>query len=560
MSYLVLARKYRPQTFEEVVGQEHVTKTLCHSIAANRVAHAILFSGPRGTGKTTVARILAKAMNCEKGPTPIPCNTCRSCREITADSAADVFEIDGASNNSVDQIRELRDNIVFMPNTGRYKIYIIDEVHMLSVSAFNALLKTLEEPPAHVLFMFATTEIRKIPITILSRCQRHDLRRIDHGAIAAYLETVCEQEGMKVDPESLALIARQADGSMRDALSLLDQVMAGSKGSVTPEFVLDVIGSVDRATLFGLCDALLSADVRRMMSLVADIYKNGQDLGRVYIDLLAYLRDLTVIKLSKAPDNLVDRPQAEIDEMARQVDQVSRDHLAQVFEGLYREEVMVRLSPHPRMAMEMVLLKLAQTQPVLPIDALIEKLDQLKNSLKQGSTPDSVKQQTNEPDPAVPLTNDDRPLAQNSLQRMKPENLSETKDEKHSAPEQLWEHICQQIEEKAPALAASLAGSQLTVEDENRLSIELNGGDFNLEMVSRKKNRARIEQLLNEAYGPRAIITIRAGSTTEKKNKINRKQAGNLQKKALEHPIVNDAIEIFKGKVEKVNIIQEDDQ
>ena len=211
MSYLVLARKYRPQTFEEVIGQDHITRTLANAISSDRVAHAILFSGPRGTGKTTVARILAKTMNCKKGPAPIPCNECRSCKEITSGRAVDVYEIDGASNNSVDQIRELRENVRYMPAHSLYKIYIIDEVHMLSKSAFNALLKTLEEPPSHVMFIFATTEPNKIPITILSRCQRHDFRRISLESISKHMSLLCSKEGKDIKNESLELIAREAD-------------------------------------------------------------------------------------------------------------------------------------------------------------------------------------------------------------------------------------------------------------------------------------------------------------------------------------------------------------
>ena len=291
MSYLVLARKYRPQTFDQVIEQAHITRTLTNAISSGRVAHAILFSGPRGTGKTTVARILAKAMNCNEGPTPEPCNVCRSCNEITAGHAIDVFEIDGASNNSVDQIRELRGNIKYMPAHSPNKIYIIDEVHMLSSAAFNALLKTLEEPPSHVMFMFATTEPHKIPITILSRCQRYDFRRISLDSISTYMASLCRQEGFEVAEESLGLIAREAGGSMRDALSLLDQIMTGTQGLMTHEQVLDILGVIDRKILFDLSDSILKADIHAVLDLLDDIYDRGHDMKKLYADNLGAFQE-----------------------------------------------------------------------------------------------------------------------------------------------------------------------------------------------------------------------------------------------------------------------------
>ena len=260
MSYLVLARKYRPQTFEEVIDQDHVNRTLINAIASDRVAHAVLFAGPRGTGKTTVARILAKAMNCHRGPAATPCNRCRSCNDITAGSAVDVFEIDGASNNSVDQVRELRDNVKYMPAQSAYKIYIIDEVHMLSIPAFNALLKTLEEPPAHIKFFFATTEPNKIPITILSRCQRHDFKRIKIESMTTHMQAICEKENFRISPENLAIIARETGGSMRDALSLLDQVITCADGPVDDKQVMDLLGIIDRQMIFEMAAAIFGGD------------------------------------------------------------------------------------------------------------------------------------------------------------------------------------------------------------------------------------------------------------------------------------------------------------
>ncbi|MGD8449061.1 MAG: DNA polymerase III subunit gamma/tau, partial [Desulfobacterales bacterium] len=368
MSYLVLARKYRPQTFDQVIKQDHVTRTLTNAISAGRVAHAILFSGPRGTGKTTVARILAKAMNCKDGPVPVPCNECKSCRDITAGSAVDVFEIDGASNNSVDQIRELRENVKYMPAYSLYKIYIIDEVHMLSIAAFNALLKTLEEPPPHVMFIFATTEPRKIPITILSRCQRHDFRRIDVESISKHMEELCAKEGVEIAVDSLGLIAREAGGSMRDGLSLLDHVMSCTRGAITREHVLDILGVIDRKIIFSISEAILRGETPDVLNILSEIYNAGHDMKKLYADLIEHFRNLLVVKMVKKIDHLVDIPSHEINEMRDQVKKVSRTFLNQILDLLFKEEASILNSTQPRLAIEMVFIKMFQMKPALPID------------------------------------------------------------------------------------------------------------------------------------------------------------------------------------------------
>ncbi|MBW2593406.1 MAG: DNA polymerase III subunit gamma/tau, partial [Deltaproteobacteria bacterium] len=378
MAYLVLARKYRPQTFDEVVGQAHVTRTLTNAITAGRVAHAILFTGPRGTGKTTIARILAKAMNCNRGSSPVPCNACRSCREITGGNAVDVFEIDGASNNSVDQVRELRGNVKYMPAHSAYKIYIIDEVHMLSIAAFNALLKTLEEPPPHVMFFFATTEPHKIPITILSRCQRYDLRRIDIESITGHLSELCDKEQINIPVESLELIAREAGGSMRDAMSLLDQIMSCTQGAIEPDRIADILGVIDRMVIFDLSAAVLSADLPKALDIIDDVYEHGHDLKRLYADLTEHFRNLLVVKWGRRVEKLVDLPAHEIELMTRQVKDTSGTYLSQIFDLFFQEEASIRFAPQPKLALEMIFMRMLLVKPALPIDVLIEKLDHLK--------------------------------------------------------------------------------------------------------------------------------------------------------------------------------------
>ena len=371
MSYLVLARKYRPQTFYDVIGQEHVTRTLTNSILAGRVAHGVLFSGPRGTGKTTVARILAKAMNCLNGQTPAPCNICRSCTEITLGNSVDVLEIDGASNNGVENVRDLRDNVKYKPAYSSYKIYIIDEVHMLSTQAFNALLKTLEEPPPHVMFIFATTEPHKIPVTILSRCQRHDFKRISLDSIVNRMALICEKEGVNIVSDSLFLIARTSGGSMRDALSLLDLVISCSEGPVTNENIFDILGIIDRRALFTISEAILSSDFPVLLDLLDGLYNNGHNIKELYYDIVEHFRNLLVVKMVKKVNNLISLPQHEIVMMSEQVKNISATTLNQVFDVLYKEEPSVRLSPNPKLCLEMVFLKMFQIKPALPIDVLI---------------------------------------------------------------------------------------------------------------------------------------------------------------------------------------------
>lgn len=468
MSYLVLARKYRPQTFHDVVRQEHVTRTLQNAISAKRLAHAILFSGPRGTGKTTIARILAKAMNCAEGPAPTPCNVCRSCKEITSGNAADVFEIDGASNNGVDHIRELRTNIRYMPSHSRYKIYIIDEVHMLSTAAFNALLKTLEEPPAHILFFFATTEPHKIPITILSRCQRHDLRRIDLDDICNHMDALCKKENVEIAGESLGLIARESGGSMRDALSLLDQVMSGSPEGISHEQILDILGVVDRKILFELSAALIQGDMDAVLDIIRELYDHGHNLKEFYFSLAEHFRNLLLVRMGTKTENLVDVPAHETALMASQVGQVSELWLSQVLDAVCKEENTMRYSALPRLTLEMIFIRLFQIRPALPIDMLIEKLDLLRKGVCEESAdftpvrplPAQVREKVSSPGQKI-SDSADKKREISSL----PEAVSEKKPEAEKAAYRKQEEQTQTAQETA-------APAEISDSSEEKLSVE----------------------------------------------------------------------------------------
>ena len=360
MDYQVSARKYRPGTFEDVVGQGHVVQTLVNAVTTGRIAHAFLFSGTRGVGKTTVARILAKALNCERGPSGSPCNSCPNCTEITQGTSIDVIEIDGASNTSVDDIREVRENVKFAPFRGRYRVYIIDEVHMLSNSAFNALLKTLEEPPAHVIFVFATTEIHKIPATILSRCQHYNFRRIARPEIIERLRHVAEQEGLAVEDRSLAALARACEGSLRDALSLLDQAVAFGGKVVQHADLETLLGSVPQELVHAMISALVAQDSPAAVRVIADLLDQGHDLRAYCGEVVEYVRNLLVAAVVASPQELrglMEVSDDELDRIRTSSKRFTPEQLQELFRIFSQAEDGLRLSAHPRFVLEVAALR-----------------------------------------------------------------------------------------------------------------------------------------------------------------------------------------------------------
>jgi DNA polymerase-3 subunit gamma/tau len=381
MDYQVLARRCRPQTFEDVIGQEQAVRTLQNAIRYERIAHAFIFSGPRGVGKTSVARILAKALNCETGPTQTPCNACGNCREITAGIAMDVREIDGASNRGIDEIRELRENLKFLPLTSRYKIYIIDEVHMLTREAFNALLKTLEEPPAHVLFIFATTETHKIPATILSRCQRHDFRRIAVREIVENLSKIAQSDDLRISPRGLTWIAAAGDGSMRDAQSIFDQVIAFAGTDIRDEDIEALLGLTDRRFLYLLSEAVFARDPGRSLKIIEDGYYAGLDMKYFYSALLGHFRNLLLTKIVGQDREILDMADEDLLRLKTQVGPVSRETLQGLLDLLMAEEEPVRRSQNPRLNLEAILVRMCSMEPMLSAEEVLARMEVLESRL-----------------------------------------------------------------------------------------------------------------------------------------------------------------------------------
>jgi DNA polymerase-3 subunit gamma/tau len=538
MAYEVLARKWRPQVFEDVVGQDHITGTLVNALKTDRLAHAYLFSGARGVGKTSVARILAKALNCADGEPGVPCNQCTSCREITDSSSVDVQEIDGASNRGIDEIRELRENIRYMPSSSRYRIYIIDEVHMLTKEAFNALLKTLEEPPPHVKFFFATTEPHKVPVTILSRCQRFDFKRIPTALIADQLARIAEAEGITVSREGLALIAREAQGGMRDAESLLDQVLSFTGTEAALQQITDILGIVDRDLIFEASDAVIEGDAGTCIRLVDRIYNRGYDIKEFYQALMEQFRNL-LVSLIATDGGLIDMTESDQEALRRQARKAGREKLQQVLTVLIRREEDLRYTSSPRLILETLLIKLCHMDELLGFEELMEKLGALEARLAAGDSGPGYAAPAEAPAASVR-----EPAAAQELQ-------PETAETEPSAAGG-WDGFLAFLGERNRAMANVLREWRFAGLEGDTLEIERGANPFSASYLDDQERMDRLTELAREFFErPVRVRVSGERKPPAKKAAADAPQAPGRDPSArgdLPRP-VQDVLQIFQGEV-----------
>jgi DNA polymerase-3 subunit gamma/tau len=566
MSYLVVARKWRPQTFDEVIGQPHVTKTLQNAISSGRVAHAYLFTGARGVGKTSVARILAKALNCEKGASPGPCNECSNCREITQSNAVDVLEIDGASNRGIDSIRELRETVRYRPAKSRHKVYIIDEVHMLTTEAFNALLKTLEEPPEHVIFIFATTEPHKIPATILSRCQRFDFRRIPTSVLVKHLGGIAGREGAGLSDTVLYSIAREADGSMRDAQSLLEQLLAFSGDGLSDVEILDILGVVDRQTIHRIGRAILTGDVGGCLKGVEDLYRRGTDSKRFCQQLCEHFRNLLLLSLEEPAGGAswLDLPEEERDALRGEVKETSQESLHLYFQMMIKGEEEIRRSSLPRVALEMLLLRLAQLPRLESLEKLLEKLSSLQGcypatSRYSGPSEKNRSEESLQPTAGFQFMEKTAPAPPGAVPESTSPGLNPPLHEVASqdAPEpgkieDRWPAFVRRLQDKDPILGAKLVKSRAFLSGENTLEVEV--VDLYADTFKEPGGLAKLQNAIQSYFGESARYEVRVQVLVKTDPKTSQRpereeSRRNTKHIVMEHPVVLAAIEILGGEL-----------
>ncbi len=556
MSYLVLARKWRPQRFEDIVGQGHVTRILRNAISAGRIAHAYLFTGVRGVGKTSAARILAKALNCEKGPTADPCDQCTNCIETREGNSIDVYEIDGASNRGIDEVRQIIENVRYQPAKSRFKIYIIDEVHQVTRDAFNALLKTLEEPPPFVKFILATTEPHRLPETILSRCQRFDFRRIQVREIVERLREIAHKENLQVTDRALLLLAREAEGSMRDAQSLLEQILsyalpaAGEEkmtGEIDESLLQDILGIAERKTLYDLSEAVIREDAKRCVELVADVVAQGRDVPRLCRELAEHFRNLLVARLNQDQgqetedrglrasvfSQLLDLPDQEIEDLRHQVKDLSVELLMDYFRFMADADQEAARSPYPQFALETALVRLATLPKAMPVAEILERLEILEGKLSREESPKPLTYQKDRPQ-VVERTKEGLP------------SMSSGEDNK----EEVWKKFATFVMKEKKVLASHLeqarpleiASGQLTIGVEEK---------YHLDYLQDPEHLSPLKELARRFFSGEMVVRVIPAGSKKQEGQIDATKPAHVQPGMDEgKDIVKEALRIFGGTIQ----------
>jgi DNA polymerase-3 subunit gamma/tau len=544
MSYEVFARKYRPQTFDDLVGQTHVSRTLKNAVAQNRLAHAYLFVGPRGIGKTSTARILAKSLNCIKGPTVTPCGECHNCREIAAGNSLDVIEIDGASNNSVEDVRQLRENVRYAPAKGRYKIYLIDEVHMLSAAAFNALLKTLEEPPEHVKFIFATTEPQKVLATILSRCQRFDLHRIPANLIAQHLQLIAGKEKITLEPAAAHAIARGAEGGLRDAESMLDQLVAFCGEKISESDVLNVFGFTSEQTVVDLTGRILRGETADAIDLLHQQSESGKDMIRLMSDLIAYLRDLLVFKAK--PDALKEDVDPDVQKsLAAHAKLITTDRLLDLIDQFAAAEGRMKWAPNKKLHFEVAIIKAIQTLGQATLDEVIEKLGELRDG-KTTFKKESSRVMTGGPAQSVAgigdSGRDESRIQKTGVTAPGYRKVAERVESDQPNSSDLWQKVLAKIPAKSFLRTLSELVRPIGIDGRNFLLGHAPDDKPKVEALASANNRRQLETLLSEVSGRDWSVKFVA------KDGLLPSTA-DAAESFKDDPLIQQAIELFNAQV-----------
>jgi DNA polymerase-3 subunit gamma/tau len=502
MSYIALYRKWRPSIFEDVVEQEHVVKTLKHSVVSGRIAHAYLFCGTRGTGKTTMAKIFSRAINCLNPNDGDPCNKCEICKGILSESILDVIEIDAASNNSVDNVREIRDEVIYAPSQAKYKVYIIDEVHMLSTGAFNALLKTLEEPPSHVVFILATTDPHKLPATILSRCQRYDFRRITVESIMGRLSKITADTGVVLQNDASRLIAKLADGALRDAISILDQCISLGSNDISYLDVLSVVGIVNDEFISKLVDAINNKDIKEILKLVEDLVMEGKDISQFTSDLVYYFRNLLLCKLSENVSELIEASPDTLKIMKTQVNFFTHEELMLIVKDLSAMESSLKWASHPRILLEVSLIKISDKSFNMNNSDLAIRVAKLENTLNSGNFSiqpgTGTKPQIEEASPSYQSKNKILTEKAKATETKAPEKIANNADTLKD-----WDSILIGLRNSGRVLLyTNLIGSKAIEIDNKFIGIIFgSGSSFNKMLVSKTENLEVVEAAVSKKLG-----------------------------------------------------------